>query len=467
MKPTSESLNSLYERQAAILATLAVNPASYLDVSEALLPEMFPAGAMRDAAAHIWGCQSKGLGYDTASIRAACGEAGQAFNALLPFATSRNVLPGHAQAVREGWIALQSAEAMRRYIAQAQGPDALDALNIALQEIDLIKQATAGGKDRRSELFRACLDDIYNAGGKGFSGVPTPWQGLNQFTAGWQPGELSYIAARPGMGKTTVMCEYALAAAFDGQRVAFFSMGDMTAKQLYMKLASMLSGVPYAEIRTGAMDVVKSKLFTEALEQAHDLPIYAYDLKDVPNKIGRICDKIRLERERHECSLAIVDYVQQLRPDGNRHNSRNSEIEEISQALKHTAVLMDMPVVAGSQLSRAVETRGGGKRPQMSDLRDSGALEQDADHIQMLYRPAYYGINEDEEGRSTIGLTEIEIVKDRMAGEKIPLLFKARMSGGRLQEEGADMTQFPASAPSPSALPAIEPRRGDDDDVPF
>ena len=469
MNTTSELQNpSIHERQSAVLATLAVNPAAYLDISETLMPEMFPPGMMRDAAAHIWECQGKGLGYDTASIRAACGELGGAFTALLSYATRRDALAGHAHAVREGWIAVQSADAFRRYIAQSNTPEAMDALNLALKEVDTIKQATAGGKDRRGELFSAVFSDVYNSQATGMSGIPSPWLGFDAFTAGWQPGNLIYVAARPSMGKTTVMCEYALSAGEAGKRVAFFSMGDLTAKQLYLKMASMMSGVSAFDIRTGNIDEHRSKLLGQAVEQLHDLPIHVFDMRDVPNRIGRVCDRVRLEVERYDCSLAILDYVQQMRGDGNRYNTRNSEIEEISQGLKHTATRMDIPFVVGSQLSRAPEQRGGSKRPQMSDLRDSGSLEQDADHIQMLYRPAYYGIKEDDMGASTIGLTEIEIVKDRMAGERIPITFKVRMQAGRLVEDGS---MFPAALPQQETpqLGPIAPRgrAADDDDIPF
>jgi len=128
----------------------------------------------------------------------------------------------------------------------------------------------------------------------------------------------------------------------------------------------------------------------------------------------------------------IVDYIQQLRPDDSRLNG-NAAMEEVSAKLKAAGVINDVPMLVASQLSRQVEIRGGARRPQMSDLRNSGALEQDADSIAFIYRAEYYGIEQDEEGNSLKGLTEVIFQKDRMAGDEVPASFFLKWENQRLQ----------------------------------
>ena len=139
--------------------------------------------------------------------------------------------------------------------------------------------------------------------------------------------------------------------------------------------------------------------------------------------------KARRMKARHNVELIVVDYLQLMRSDDNRDFNREQEIARISRGLKALAKELNVPVIAASQLSRAVEARGGARRPQLSDLRESGALEQDADVVMFLYRPEYYGITQDEMGRSTIGKTEVIVAKHRAgATGTVQLRFNAALT---------------------------------------
>lgn len=248
---------------------------------------------------------------------------------------------------------------------------------------------------------------------EGLTGIPSGFTEVDRITSGWQPSDLVILAARPGMGKTACVLTMALNAARDfGKPVAIFSL-EMASTQLVQRLISMVSEIAGPKMRNGRLEDYEWQQLQRAVESLSNLPIFIDDTPGI--NIFELRAKCRRLKIQHDIQLVIIDYLQLMSGAGEhtRNANREQEIAAISRALKNMAKELDVPVIALSQLSRAVEVRGGAKRPQLSDLRESGAIEQDADIVAFLYSPDYYGIVEDEAGRSVRGIVEFIIAKHR------------------------------------------------------
>ncbi len=224
-----------------------------------------------------------------------------------------------------------------------------------------------------------------------FLGVPTGFMDFDHMTSGLQPGNFIIIAARPSMGKTTLVLNMAQNIAIDQQRpVAIFSL-EMPAQDIVMRMLSAESQIDFGRLRTGNFSEDYWRPLTEAAGRLSDAPILINDNRGLTVQSLR-AEGRRLKGEHNQLALIIIDYLQLLRGTG-RYNAREQEISEISRALKVLAWELNVPIIACSQLSREVERRPD-KQPQLSDLRESGAIEQDADIVAFLYREDYY---EDED----------------------------------------------------------------------
>ncbi len=224
------------------------------------------------------------------------------------------------------------------------------------------------------------LERLYEHKGE-VLGVTSGLAELDKLTTGLHPSELIILAARPSQGKTTLALNMAVAAAHRASRVGFFSL-EMSADQLAVKLLGCESGVPFERLRSGFLTDQDWPHISRALGQLSEAEMY---IDDTPN-IGIMDLRAKARRMKAECSidLLIVDYLQLMHTSG-RVESRQQEIAEISRSLKALARELEVPVLALSQLSRAVETRES-RRPQLSDLRESGAIEQDADVVMFIYQ---------------------------------------------------------------------------------
>ncbi|RKU23160.1 replicative DNA helicase [Candidatus Poribacteria bacterium] len=224
-----------------------------------------------------------------------------------------------------------------------------------------------------------------------FLGVPTGFMDFDHMTSGLQPGNFIIIAARPSMGKTTLVLNMAQNIAIDHERpVAIFSL-EMPAQDIVMRMLSAESHIDFGRLRTGNFSEDYWRPLTEAASRLSEAPILINDNRGLTVQ-GLRAEGRRLKGEYGDLALIIVDYLQLLRGTG-RYNQREQEISEISRSLKVLAWELNVPIIACSQLSREVERRPD-KQPQLSDLRESGAIEQDADLVAFLYREDYY---EDEE----------------------------------------------------------------------
>jgi replicative DNA helicase len=241
----------------------------------------------------------------------------------------------------------------------------------------------------------------------GITGVPTGFKELDKITSGWQPSDLVIVAARPGMGKTSFTLALAQNAAKDHNKgVAIFSL-EMANQQLVQRLISMESEIESRKLRNGQLEDYEWQQLHHSVDKMHSLPIFIDDTPAI--NIFELRAKCRRLKQNHDIQLVIIDYLQLMSSSPNeKRGNREQEISSISRGLKGLAKELEVPVIALSQLSRAVETRGGEKRPQLSDLRESGAIEQDADIVTFIYRPDYYDLDDPTVPK---GMTEIIIAK--------------------------------------------------------
>jgi replicative DNA helicase len=242
--------------------------------------------------------------------------------------------------------------------------------------------------------------------------VPSGYSELDRITGGWQKTDLIIVAARPGMGKTAFALSMARNMAVNSNKtipVAIFSL-EMDAGQLAIRLMSAQTSIGISKLRRGTLSEPEWRIFHERLSGLVDAPIYIDDTPAL--SIFELRAKCRRMKEQYHIEAIMVDYLQLMTGSVEARGMREQEISGISRSLKSLAKELEVPVIVLSQLNRGVETRGGTKKPMLSDLRESGAIEQDADLVLFVYRPEYYGLEEDEEG-STAGMGDIIISKHR------------------------------------------------------
>lgn len=259
------------------------------------------------------------------------------------------------------------------------------------------------------------IEEISNK--EGLSGIPSGFDKLDKLTSGWQPSDLVIVAARPGMGKTAMTLTMARNMAVEQNiPVAFFSL-EMSSVQLITRLISSETGLSSEKLRTGRLEKHEWEQLNVKVKTLEKAPLY---IDDTPSlSIFDLRAKARRLSSQYQIKLIVIDYLQLMTAGGSQKGgNREQEISMISRNLKALAKELDVPVIALSQLSRAVETRGGSKRPLLSDLRESGAIEQDADIVSFIYRPEYYKIEEwdDEERSPTEGQAEFIVAKHRNGG---------------------------------------------------
>src|SRR4249920_1001123 len=261
---------------------------------------------------------------------------------------------------------------------------------------------------QRIEDLRHKNDDI--------SGVPSGFNSLDRITYGWQPTDLIILAARPSVGKTAFALNLARSAALHPTKstpVAVFSL-EMSASQLVQRILSAESEIWLEKIARGKLEEHEMKqLYAKGITRLAQAPIFIDDSAAL--NIFELRAKCRRLKNKHNVGLIIIDYLQLMSGTSeNRNSNREQEISRISRDLKALAKELSVPIIALSQLSREVEKRKeGNKMPQLSDLRESGAIEQDADMVMFLYRPEYYDITANEMGESNRGETHVRIAKHR------------------------------------------------------
>jgi len=249
------------------------------------------------------------------------------------------------------------------------------------------------------------------------TGVPTGFSSLDRVTYGWQSTDLIILAARPSVGKTAFALNLARNACLHATKptpIAFFSL-EMSAGQLVQRILSAESEIWLEKIARGKLEEHEMKqLYAKGIQRLAKAPMFIDDTAAL--NIFELRAKCRRLKNKHNIGMIIIDYLQLMSGSNDRNSNREQEISKISRDLKGLAKELQVPIIALSQLSREVEKRGakdGNKIPQLSDLRESGAIEQDADMVMFLYRPEYYDITANEFGESNKGETHVRIAKHR------------------------------------------------------
>jgi replicative DNA helicase len=293
-------------------------------------------------------------------------------------------------------------------------------------------KVTEGNISKESQpikpLLRQAIDQIEENAKKpdGLSGIASGFYKLDKITSGWQNTDLMIIAARPAMGKTAFVLSMARNMAVLKQvPVAVFSL-EMSSMQLVLRLIAAETELGSEKIKSGKLEEWEWELFNRRIKNLENAPLYIDDTPAL--SIFEFRAKCRRLKMQHNIGIVIVDYLQLMTAGTDVKGNREQEVSTISRNLKAIAKEINIPIIALSQLNRSVESREG-KRPQLSDLRESGAIEQDADMVMFIHRPEAYGITQDTDGNSLIGLAEIIIAKHRNGAiGDVQLAFKASLA---------------------------------------
>jgi replicative DNA helicase len=328
-------------------------------------------------------------------------------------------IEAHAKIVKEKYIARRCIQIAGEMIGAAY-ENGTDVFNMISDHEQAIAELTTGTMGKSATPMDVALvqgiqrlEEIKERG-EVMTGIPSGFAGIDQVTYGWQNSDFIILAARPAVGKTAFALNLARNAAINNIRptpVLFISL-EMSLLQLTNRIMSSESEVWLEKISRGNVEKYDmQQIYGKGVEKLAKAPIFiddtaALNVIELRAKARRLCSKQGI-------GLIIIDYLQLMSGTGSEGN-REQQISTISRNLKILAKELNIPIIALSQLSRAVETRQGEKKmPQLSDLRESGAIEQDADMVMFLYRPEYYDITSNETGESTKGETHVKIAKHR------------------------------------------------------
>ena len=310
----------------------------------------------------------------------------------------------HSRIIQQKFIQRKLITISNEIISKSynESTDVIDLLDEAESKLyDIAQNNIKGSSETAQNLVIQAKNRIEEISKQeGLSGISTGFEKLDRLTSGWQPSDLIIVAARPGMGKTALALSMARNVSVQKKiPVAFFSL-EMSSVQLITRLISSETGLSSDKLRTGKLADHEWQQLNIKVSDLESAPLYIDDSAALT--IFELRAKARRLASSHGIKLIIIDYLQLMNlGSSNKAGNREQEISTISRNLKALAKELNIPVIALSQLSRAVETRGGTKRPILSDLRESGAIEQDADIVSFLYRPEYYGITEWDDDMKT------------------------------------------------------------------
>lgn len=415
---------SAVDIEAAVLGALMLEKEAFSEVCDLLRPESFydPKHAKVYEA-----IQSLGLAQDPIDLMTVTNRlrqtdeldnvGGPAFLASLSMnVASAAHIVFHAHIVAQKYLARELISFASRVENSAfdESNDIDDVMQEAERTLfDITQKNLKKDVVQIDPVLNAAIDQMRAAGhnSSGLSGVSTGFRDLDKLTSGWQASDLIIIAARPAMGKTAFVLSMALNVAMHNDPVAVFSL-EMSNIQLVNRLISNACELPGEKIKSGALSQSDWGRLTTRISRLQGLPMYIDDTSGL--SIMELSTKARRLVREHGIKLIVIDYLQ-LMTAGIKLGSREQEVSTISRTLKQLAKELNIPIIALSQLNRKLEDRGNkDKRPQLSDLRESGAIEQDADIVCFIHRPEYYTRTaQDSEGNDIRGRAEFIVAKHR------------------------------------------------------
>ncbi len=414
------------EIEEAVLGALLLEKDAFIVVSEILKPESF----YREAHQYIYQAISNLFFHEqpvdiltvTEEIKkmGKVEEVGGAFyiTQLTSRVASAAHIEYHARIIWQKFLQREMIRISSELQTQSydESIDVNDLLDEAENSFYLLSQGSMKKEVTQiNPVIKEAIEKIREAGKRtdGLSGVPSGFTGLDRMTSGWQESDLVIIAARPAMGKTAFVLSMARNMAITHkQPVAFFSL-EMANVQLVNRLIIAETEIPGEKIKNGHLAPFEWEQLDHKIQNLMGAPIFVDDTPGL--SVFELRAKCRRLKKQHDIKVVIIDYLQLMTAVGMNPGSREQEVSMISRSLKGLAKELNVPILALSQLNRGVENRSGieGKRPQLADLRESGAIEQDADMVLFIHRPEYYRITEDENGYSLLGLAEVIIAKHR------------------------------------------------------
>ena len=455
------------ELEDSVLGAIMIEKDAYGSVADLLRPEVFYKDQNRLVYEAIRALASKDLPIDILSVAEKLKNQGtldQAGGAVYLADLTRRVastahLRYHAQIVAQKATA-RDLIAMAAQIEE-KGFDETQDIEELMQEAEAgIFEISQRSQKRDVTQIDPVIEEAFKRMEKAskndgsISGIPSGFDALDKITSGWQTPDLIISAARPAMGKTAFVLSMAKNIAVDRKiPVAIFSL-EMSNVQLVNRLIMNVCEIEGEKIKTGKMSKEDTKRLNTKINIMKGAPLY---MDDTPSlSIFELRSKARKLVREHGIRMIIIDYLQLMNAQGSSFGSREQEVSIISRNLKALAKELDIPIIALSQLNRGVESRQGieGKTPQLSDLRESGAIEQDADMVCFIHRPEYYHLYSDEKtGKDLRGLAQIIVAKHRNgATDSIWLRFRGKYAKFQNESEGIDDDEL---APLPSATGGV------------
>ena len=386
----------------------------------------------------------------------------------------------HARIIAQKYIQRELIKVASEIESKAYdlGSDVDDLLNFSEKKIfDLAYGNIKNDTQSMDQVLKEAMNQLEEASKRtdGLSGVPSGFTSLDRITQGWQRSDMIVVAARPSMGKTAFVLSMARnMTVYHKVPVAIFSL-EMSAVQLVNRLIVSETELPSDKIRTGKLEDYEWTQLESKIKNLEGAPLYIDDTAGI--SLFELRAKCRRLKMQHNIEMVIIDYLQLMTGPPEVRGNREQEVSTISRGIKAIAKELNIPIIALSQLSRQVEMRAGDKRPQLSDLRESGAIEHDADIVCFIHRPEKFGIMQDEQGNSTEGLGQIIIAKHRNGAlEDVNLHFRAEFArfeewdnqglmvaddAGNLAQTFVSKMNGSPSTPNPMAgIPSMPQMRG-------
>lgn len=395
-----------------VLGSLIANPDKFVEVSEIINENSFIDEDVRNIFTVFKKLYESGSKISLVILQQRVNQTDLPCNItdLIDYMDSGSALYEHCQLLKEHEVKREQSNLGMSLVTRAGDitQDPFETNDYLMDEAERIVSMVDFGKTQTNmELIKAVTKKMELASQtSGITGLKTGFKDLDRVYGGRQNSDLIIKAARPAMGKTAqALCEAMNIAFEDNKKVIFFSL-EMSAEQLMQRLVSIHTGIPLSNIRSGRLDPDQWDRYNEEVNYLINDNLIIVDDVYTLNGIRTRCKKLKMKGK---LDAIYIDYLQLINHKVAAGRSKEQEVSEVSRALKMLAKDLNVPIVCLSQLSRAVETRGGTHKPLLSDLRDSGAIEQDADIVEFIYRPEYY----DKDNAELFGVAYVIIAKNR------------------------------------------------------